>query len=243
LWARLGATAAVTLALGAGCWAVLHAAGVDPATAESPAAAGLAAGCGDAGHGVGKPGRRLRSGAVSGAPMVARSPGALATSDVQGAVFGPGGDFAGASIYIATGASSQAVPAGRRSLLPVAWARAGVRRGAGGAGGCRRWRARAGSPGGRRAEPSPTRCRSMLVATSAVSSGAGWRIRDGGSTLPDARSSAAEGLGGSGVSCVVGFGGVGAGPLPDSGPGQAERALSGGDGVPQRTAGLFFDLV
>jgi hypothetical protein len=93
LWARLGATAAVTLALGAGCWAVLQAAGVDPAIAES-AAAGLAAVLVTLGTvwasraGDGDPGQS------AGAPMVARSPGALATRDVQGVVFGPGGNLA-----------------------------------------------------------------------------------------------------------------------------------------------------
>jgi len=113
LWARLGATAAVTLALGAGCWAVLQAAGVDPAIAES-AAAGLAAVVVTLGTVWASRAGGSDPGQSAGAPMVARSPGALATRDVQGAVFGPGSDFAGASIFIASGVSSETVPAGRR---------------------------------------------------------------------------------------------------------------------------------
>ena len=81
-WTRLGIAAMVSLAAGAVCWALLYAAGTDPAIASGTAAA-------------------LATVIVTlGGVWASRSPSPQGESQAQASVFGSGSDFTGARITI-----------------------------------------------------------------------------------------------------------------------------------------------
>ena len=118
LWARLGVTAVVSLAAGAGLWAALNAAGVDPGVAGG-AAAGLATVLVTLGAVWASRARESTATDVDGGVQVSRSPSGQAVGQAHAPVFGPGSDFTGATFtFQSPPATGPPAPRGSAGTAP-----------------------------------------------------------------------------------------------------------------------------